>query len=27
VARRLFGEHLPEVEAVDLVPATAPRAD
>jgi glutamate racemase len=27
VAGRLFGEHLPEVEAVDLVPATAPRAD
>ena len=26
VARRLFGEHLPEVEAVDLVPATGPRA-
>jgi hypothetical protein len=27
VAQRLFGEQLPEVEAVDLAPAIAPRAD
>lgn len=27
VALRLFGEHLPEVESVDLAPAIAPRAD